>query len=157
MPIRCKGNSVSDRSLQGGTVRTVAATLLIAGCASYDLPGVAWHVQPVLVPAFEDAAAQWCEASDGQYCPYIDPHSVNRVVALAAEDAAGFCGRFAPPEREIAVAVGKRCHIVSTLAHELGHAAGLPDLPAGRGIMGSVDDDSVVTPADCARLALFAM
>jgi len=151
----------------------LVSVALMASCSADPTNG--WHVtaERLRVP-FEQATAEWCEISDGAYCPYLDGGSSQTVHDGSRDEHAssGDCGWFGRHPRldgtrfEIGVNLSRvdsgECGRVDTdkdmmdalraiLAHELGHVAGLDHLPPGQGVM-SNPAESHVTYNDASLL-----
>ena len=135
------------------------ALLAVSGCGRQ----LDWYVDaPELYHPALAAAACWCAASDGEFCPQIYPEPIEGASAIRAvtleqirdrtDDHEDACGRYwwnpaaAGTTEEILVCVdyrdvpGSYCRasdqtveqaLQGTIAHELGHAAGLDHASAG--------------------------
>lgn len=135
----------------------IFAAACFAGCGSGDGPGVAWRVTDQrLVAPFEAAAREWCEQSDGRYCPHQDRDSSHAVYDSSDDpDSGPHRGWYDPADYSIGVALSVSTdpdRLRRTIAHELGHAGGIVGhLPPDTGVM-SDPAWLHVTAADVQRL-----
>lgn len=147
----------------------MALATLFSGCASEDLKW-GWKVTDErLREPTQRAMDEWCEMSEGRYCPYIDDNSdqeisvAKRVDPLTGQTVCGFfrdqAGKAPVYENGYAIGIDwdrtnthhcgedkTQSHldkVQKTIAHELGHALIDGHLPEGQ--FGVMVEDSPYT------------
>ena len=118
--------------------------LLQLGCTELTAPPThGWRVPDSLADAFDAAATDWCNATEGAYCPYADEQAEQAITDGSGQpNAEGNCGWYIGADRHIWL------HVASIAAGEC--PAFAPDAAA------CGTDDAVHPPSqsrDCWRVA----